>query len=237
MNIVLNSPIIWLVLTIGIYLMIAKIQANIKSTTLKPFVNPLLLSIIVIIIILILFDIPYEMYSNGGQYLSLFVTPATVALAIKLEKSFIYLKRYMQPVIIGIVSGAILHTILIIIFGVIFKFDYEMIATLYPKSITTAIAVDVSQSMGGLVSLTVAIVVVTGVVGNVIGESLLKSLNVTDPVAQGIAIGTSAHAVGTSKAIQMGELQGAMSSLAIVVTGIVMVLLAPVMSIILNWMF
>lgn len=236
-DILFNSPTIWIVLTIGAYLAIAKIQGQVKSATIKPFINPLLLAIVVVIVILLIFNIPYETYNEGGQYVGLFVTPATVALAIKLEKNFSYLKAYYKAILTGIVTGVVVHTVMIVLFGFLFNFDMQMVATLYPKSITTAIAVGVSESLGGLVPLTVSIVVITGVVGNVFGETIFKLFKITNPVAQGIALGNSAHAMGTSKAIEMGEVQGAMSGLAIVVTGIVVVALAPFVEPILNLMF
>lgn len=232
-----QSPTLWIVLTLGTYYFMTSVQGMVKSRMIKPFVNPLLLSIAILIAILILLDVPYDTYNKGGSYLSLFVTPATVALAIKLEKNFKYLKLYFKAIITGIFCGVVIHTVMIIIFGLIFKFDMQMVATLYPKSITTAIAVGVSESMGGLVSLTVAIVVFTGVVGNVFGESILKACGIDNPVAQGIAMGSAAHAMGTSKAIEIGEIQGAMSGLAIVITGVVVVILAPIVSPILIALF
>lgn len=227
MEILLKSPLLWIVITFGIYILMAFIQSHIKSLKLKPFVNPLLIAIAIIILLLLTFDIPYEDYQIGGNYIAFFVTPATVALAIKLEKNFYYLKRFYKAILTGIFMGTLAHTIMIFIFAVLFNFDSAMVATLYPKSITTAIAVGVSGSMGGFISLTVAIVVFTGVVGTVIGEPILKLFKIYDPVAQGVALGMSSHAMGTAKAIEMGDVQGAMSGLSIVVTGITVVVLAP----------
>lgn len=223
----LKNPLLWIVITFGAYLLVAFIQDKVKNPKIKPFINPLLLAIVIIILLLMTFDIPYKDYQIGGSYISFFVAPATVALAIKLEKNFYYFKRFYKAIITGILLGSLAHTAMIFIFAFIFKFDAAMIATLYPKSITTAIAVGVSESLGGIVSLTVALVVFTGVVGTVIGEPILKLFKVNDPVAQGVALGMSSHAMGTAKAIQMGEVQGAMSGLSIVVTGITVVVLAP----------
>lgn len=227
METLLKTPLLWIVITFGIYILITFIQSHIKNTKIKPFVNPLLLTIAIIILLLLIFDIPYEDYQMGGNYIGFFVTPATVALAIKLEKNFYYLKRFYKAILTGIFIGTLAHTIMIFIFAVIFNLDAAMIATLYPKSITTAIAVGVSESMGGIISLTVAIVVFTGVVGTVLGEPILKLFKIHDPVAQGVALGMSSHAMGTAKAIEMGEVQGAMAGLSIVVTGITVVVLAP----------
>ncbi len=219
----LGSPYLWISITVGFYLLAAQLQRRWPT----PLFNPLLFSIVMVIILLLVTGIPYETYEAGGSFISIFVTPATVALAIKLEKNFIYLKNNYKAILTGIFSGVILHTIMIFAFGLLFQFDVEMAATLFPKSITTAIAVGVSESLGGIVSLTVAVVVFTGIIGSVIGPSIFRFGKIKDPVAQGVALGSSSHAMGTAKAIELGDVQGAMSGLSIVVTGIVVVILAP----------
>lgn len=219
----LSSSSFWLAATLGIYLALAKLQARLKS----PLLNPLFLSTVILIIILINLDLPYESYMEGGRYIQIFVTPATVSLAIKLYKNFDYFKRYVKAIVTGIMVGVLAHTAIVAIASLIFNYDYQIAATLYPKSITTAIAVDVSATMGGLPSLTVALVVFTGVVGGIIAAPIFKACRIDDPVAQGIALGMSAHAVGTSKAIELGDLQGSMSSLALIFTGIITTLIAP----------
>lgn len=220
---ILSSPYLWIALTIGLYLLAAKLNAKWPN----PLFMPLVFTIIAIILLLLVTGIPLDTYRSGSQLFSLLVTPATVALAIKLEKNFVYLKKYYQAILTGIVSGVIFHTVMIYAFALLFHFNRDMVATLIPKSITTAIAVGVSESLGGIVSLTVAVVVFTGVIGAVAGETVFKLFKITDPVAQGVALGSSSHAMGTTKAIEMGEVQGAMSGLSIVVTGIVVVILVP----------
>ncbi|UUX33123.1 LrgB family protein [Fundicoccus culcitae] len=202
-----------------------------------PIFNPLIFAIIAIIIVLLLGDIPYETFNKGGQHINLLITPATVALAIKLEKNFIYLKRYYKSILTGIVLGVLFHSVMVIGFALLFRFDGQLAATLFPKSITTAIAVGISESMGGIVSLTVATVVFTGILGALVAPSVFKWFKIDDPVAQGVALGASSHAMGTTKAIEMGEVQGAMSSLSIVVTGIVVVIAAPIGQMVINALF
>ncbi len=219
----IDNPFLWLSLTIGIFLF----ATGLHNKWPNPLFTPLLFTIFVIIVLLSIANIPYETYESGGKLIGIFVTPATVALAIKLEKNFAYLKKYYVAILTGIISGVVLHTAMIFGFGFLFNFDTQMVGTLFPKSITTAIAVGVSESLGGVISLTVAVVVFTGIVGAVIGPSILKMAKIDDPVAQGVAFGSSAHAMGTSKAIEIGEVQGAMSGLSIIVTGIVVVALAP----------
>lgn len=229
----LMSPYLWIVLTAGLYLVAGKLNAKWPN----PLFTPLVFSIIVIILILLVTDVSLETYRSGGQFFSLFVTPATVALAIKLEKNFVYLKKYYKAILTGIFSGVIFHTLMIYLFALLFHFDRSMVATLIPKSITTAIAVGVSGSLGGIVSLTVAVVVFTGVIGALVGPTVFKVFKINDPVAQGIALGSSSHAMGTAKAIELGEVQGAMSGLSIVVTGIVVVILVPLTAPITNLLF
>lgn len=231
---ILNSSMLWISLTIGLYLLAGKLKEKWPK---NPLFTPLVFAIVAIILLLLVTGIPQETYNAGGQLFSLFVTPATVALAIKLEKNFIYLKKYYTAILTGIFSGVLLHTIMIYAFGLLFQFDMEMIATLVPKSITTAIAVGVSGSLGGIVSLTVAVVVFTGVIGAVVGPTVFKFAKIVDPVAQGVALGSSSHAMGTTKAIELGDVQGAMSGMAIVVTGIIVVILAPLTAPITNFLF
>lgn len=219
----LTNPLLWLTLTIGSYLLGSRLQ---KRWPIILF-NPLLFSIGLLIAVLSVLNIPYETYESGGKLISFFITPATVALAVKLEKNFVYFKKYYRAILTGIFSGVLVHSLLLFILGLFFKLDAVLIASLFPKSITTAMAISVSDSLGGIISLTVAFVVFTGIMGSVIGPTLFRILKVNDPVAQGVALGSSAHAVGTSAAIKLGEVQGAMAGVSIIVTGIVVVLFAP----------
>lgn len=193
----------------------------------NPLFTPLVFAIISIILLLLLTDIPYESYNVGGSFINLWITPATVALAIKLEKNFDYLKKYYPAILSGIALGVVFHTAILLAVSILFRFSPDMVATLFPKSVTTAIALGVSESMGGIVSLTVAIVVFTGVLGTIVGPPVFALLKITDPVAQGVALGSSSHAMGTAKAIEMGDVQAAMSGLSIILTGIIIVILAP----------
>lgn len=222
-DIVTASPLFGIVLSVGLYLLGAAFH---KRWPIAIF-TPLVFSIGIIIGILLVFDIPYEIYNEGGKFINLFVTPATVALAIRLEKNYDYLKNYYQSILIGITLGVLAHTIVVVLMAFLFQFNQDLFATLIPKSITTAIAVGVSESLGGISSLTVAIVVLTGIIGAVVGPPIFNIFKITDPVAQGIAMGSGSHAMGTTKAIELGEVQGAMSGTAIVVTGIIVVLIAP----------
>ena len=184
--------------------------------------NPLLISIILTIIVLVCAHIDYDTYNKGAVYLSWFLTPATVCLAIPLYEQWQLLKRNVKAVMLGITAGVL--TSLTTLMGL----THQEYVTMLPKSITTAIGMGVSEELGGYVTITVAVIVVTGVIGNILGEFICKLFRITEPISKGLAFGSSSHAIGTAKAIEMGEVEGAMSSLAIAVTGILTVVLASV---------
>jgi predicted murein hydrolase (TIGR00659 family) len=190
--------------------------------------NPLLISIVFVMGVLIIFDIDYTSYNNGAKYLSYLLTPATVCLAIPLYQQMELLKNNIKAIMVGILSGVITSLGSVLLFSILFHFTHEQYVTLLPKSITTAIGMGVSEEMGGVVTLTVAVIIITGVIGNMIAETICKLFHIDEPIAKGIAIGTSAHAVGTAKAMEIGEIEGAMSSLSIVVAGLMTVIGASI---------
>lgn len=189
--------------------------------------NPLLLSILFVIAVLLVFDIDYDTYNYGAQYLTYFLTPATVCLAVPLYRQFEILKKNVAAIMLSIGAGCISNAIAIGVLATVFHLSPTLKAALLPKSLTTAIAIGVSEELGGITSVTVVSVVITGILGATIAEKLFLLLKIEEPIAQGLASGTASHAIGTSKAMELGEVQGAMSSLAIVVTGILTVVLAP----------
>lgn len=219
-----SNPYFGLFLTFFFFLLGTLFQRRWPS---NPLFNPLVFSITSIIVILILTDLSYNNYNEGGRFINFWITPATVALAIKLEKNFVYLKKYYTAILSGIGLGVVFHTVILLSVSVLFQFNQELVATLFPKSITTAIALGVAESLGGIVSLTVAIVVFTGVLGTVVGPPIFALLKINEPVAQGVALGSGSHAMGTAKAIEMGDVQAAMAGLSIILTGIAVVILAP----------
>lgn len=193
----------------------------------KVFLNPLLIAVILIITFLLVTGISYETYEYGAKYLSYFMTPVTVCLAVPLYRQLQVLKENLAAILISIAIGCLTHAAVVIAILSVFGVEEQLIFSLLPKSITTAIALGVSSEIGGIQGITVIGVMVAGISGAVVGPALLKLVGVTEPVAQGLAIGSSSHAVGTSKAIELGEVQAAMSSLAIVVTGILTVVIVP----------
>lgn len=190
--------------------------------------NPLLISIIFVIIILLAFHVNYDRYNSGAKYLSYLLTPATICLAVPLYEQMELLKNNLKAILTGIISGVAASLGSIFLFSILFHFSHREYATLLPKSITTAIGMGVSEELGGIVTITVTVIIVTGVLGNIIAEKVCKIFRIKDPIAKGVAIGTAAHAIGTAKAMEMGEVEGAMSSLAIAVAGLITVVGASV---------
>lgn len=190
--------------------------------------NPLLISIAVVILILIVFHIDYESYQKGANLLSYLLTPATVCLAIPLYEQLELLKNNVKAIMAGLISGVLTSLISILAMALLFGFSHEEYVTLLPKSITTAIGMGVSEELGGMVTITVAVIIVTGIFGNVIGEQVCRLFRIREPIARGIALGSASHAIGTAKAMEMGEVEGAMSSLSIAVAGLLTVVGASV---------
>lgn len=192
------------------------------------FLNPLLISIIITIIVLVVSGVDYDTYNAGAQYLSWFLTPATVCLAIPLYEQWELLKHHWRAVFLGILAGVVTSMGTVCVLSWLMGLSHEEYVTLLPKSITTAIGMGLSEELGGYVTITVAVIVVTGVLGNIMGEVICKIFRITDPIAKGLAFGASSHAIGTAKAMEIGEIEGAMSSLAIAVTGLLTVLFSSI---------
>ena len=192
------------------------------------FLNPLLVAIIITVAAVLLLNVDYEVYNSSARYPSFLLTPATVCLAVPLYEQFDKLKENAAAILAGIFSGVLTSIASIFAMSKLFGFTKEEFVTFLPKSITTAIGMSVAEELGGYVSIAVAAIIVTGVLGNIICEAILKLFKIEDPIAKGAAIGTASHAIGTSKAIEIGEVEGAISSLSIVVAGIMTVLLSAV---------
>lgn len=222
----MNSTYFGVVITLVCYWGALLIAKKLKST----IFNPILIAAAMIITILLVFHIEYETYQQGAAYISYFLNPATVCLAIPLYRQFQVLKENLSAVFWGILSGCIACGITILGLAAVLGLPSELTASVLPKSITTAIALGLSEEIGGISSVTVAAVIITGIFGASIATVIYKIFKIEEPVAQGLAMGASAHAVGTSKALEIGEIQGAMSSLAIVVTGIMTVILVPLVA-------
>lgn len=190
--------------------------------------NPLLIAIVVSIIVLLIGKVDYKVYNQGAKYLSWLLTPATVCLAIPLYEQWGLLKKNFKAVLLGLIAGVVTSLGTVYVLSLIMGLSHKDYVTLLPKSITTAIGMGVSEELGGYVTITVAVIVVTGVLGNMAGALVCKIFRITEPISKGLAFGSAAHAIGTAKAIEIGEVEGAMSSLAIAVSGILTVVLSSV---------
>lgn len=190
--------------------------------------NPLLISVVLVIIILAVLDVDYASYKSSTQILSYLLTPATVCLAIPLYEQLELLKKNLKAVLAGLVSGVVTSLVTVLVCALLFGFSHEEYVTMLPKSITTAIGMGVSEELGGMVTVTVAVIIVTGILGNMIAEYVCRIFRIEEPVAKGVAIGSASHAIGTARAMEMGEVEGAMSSLSIAVAGLMTVVGASV---------
>ena len=204
------------------------IGTAVKKKTGLAILNPLLISIVITIGILLVFHIDYETYYEGAKYLSYLLTPATICLAVPLYEQFELLKKNWLAILLGIVSGVLTSMTTVLVLSILMGFDHASYVTFLPKSITTAIGMGLSEEMGGYVSITVAVIIITGVLGNIIAETVCKIFRITDPIARGIGIGSASHAIGTTRAMEMGPVEGAMSGLSIAVSGVITVFMAMI---------
>lgn len=226
----LNTPIFGAGLTIIVFFFSVYLGKRFKS----PLLNPIFVSISLIIVFLTIFKIDYTIYNKGGSIIAFFLEPATVVLAVPLYRQINLLKENLIPILVGILAGSITGIISIIFLGKIFNLDSTLLLSLIPKNTTSPIAMDISTQIGGNPALSIGFVVVTGVGGYIIGEKILKTFKIKNEVAKGIALGATSHASGTAKAIELGEVEGAMASLAIGVAGLITVFLAPLIISIFN---
>lgn len=221
-----NAAYFGIFLSIGCYLAGIWLKKRFKLA----LFNPLLVAVLLCMALLFAFDIDYETFNQGAQHLTYLLTPATVCLAIPLYEQISLLKKHAAAVLVGVASGVISCLGSILLLSFLFSLSHQQYVTLLPKSITTAIGMGVSDELGGMVTITVAAIILTGILGNIIAERVLKLFHIEEKVARGLAIGTAAHAIGTTKAMEMGRIEGAMSSLSIAVAGLMTVLAATLFS-------
>ena len=190
----------------------------------KEIFNPLLISVVLVILFLTVFRIDYESYEKSSKILTLLLTPATVSLAVPLYEEFRILKKNPVAILLGILSGVLASLGGILLLSLVFSLSHSEYVTLLPKSVTTAIGMPLSSEDGGYSSITVAAIIITGIFGNMTAELVMKVFRIKSPVAKGVAIGTASHAIGTAKAVEMGSVEGAVSSLSLVISGLVTII-------------
>ena len=208
--------------SIGAYMLGVFVKKRLRLAIL----NPLLVAVTLLIALLAALHIDYDAYNAGAKYVSWLLTPATVCLAVPLYQQLETLKKNLAAILCGITAGTLAGLGSVLGLAVLFGLSHQEYVTFLPKSITTAIGMGMAEELGGLTSITVAVIILTGIQGNIMAEGVLKLLRITDPVAKGLAIGTSSHAIGTTRAMEIGETEGAMSGLAIAVAGLITVVAA-----------
>lgn len=223
----LEQTSVWAVLlTLVAYGIGTFLQGKVK----KAWCNPLLIACVTLIVFLTLTDIPYTLYREKSAVVNDLLLPATVSLAIPLYEQWQMLRKNVVAVVCGIASGAVASVVCILAVAWVFHLEPQYAVSLMPKSVTTAIGTDVAAELGGIAALTAGVIILTGIVGNLMATGLCRLCRITDPVAKGVAIGTCSHAIGTSKALEMGQVEGAMSSLAIALAGIMTAVIVPVLA-------
>lgn len=222
MNELLQSPYFGIALTVAAYYVGVTMQKKTRS----PLCNPVLISVVLIVLVLVVFDIPYEAYYVGGSLINLLLMPATACFALSIYAKRALLKQFWLPVLAGCTAGVVASAGSVFALCRLFGLDRTMLMSLLPKSVTTPIAIAVAESHGGIASVAVAAVMVTGILGNLTAPLLIKVFRVKDPVAAGLGIGACSHAFGTAKAMELGETEGAMSGLAMGLCGILTVVAA-----------
>lgn len=225
-EVIVNSIYFGAALSLACYSLGLLIRKHVPSE----LCNPLLLATILIIILLKVFRIDYADYNHGAQYITALMQPATVCLAVPLFRRIQILQKNIGAILISIFCGCASHVLVVVGLGHLFKVDGVLIASILPKSVTTPIALGISAEIGGIEAVTVIGVVIAGMMGAIVAPWLYKVLKIQEPIAQGLGLGTASHAVGTAKAVELGEIQAAMGSLAIVITGIMTVVIVPLVA-------
>ena len=224
-----NIPLFPLVLTIGAY----QIGLWCQKKTRSAICNPLLIAVVLCIGVILLTGFDPQVYQSGTATISWLLTPATVCLAVPLYEQLKILRKHVKAVLIGIAAGTVSSLVSIFLLCRLFRLDDTLTVSMFSKSITTAIALELTKQGGGIPSLTSAAIVISGILGNLSGSAFCKLLNVTDPVAQGVGFGTASHAIGTARANDVHPITGAASSLALVVAGVLTAVLFPIMLVLL----
>ena len=221
-----NSSTWGAVLTVGCYCLFYLLQRRVRAA----WCNPLLLSCILIGAFLLTGGIPYAEYTRTSSLLSWLLLPATVSLAIPLYEQWELLRKNLTAILSGIAAGVITSLFCTVLLARLFSLDTHLAVSILPKSVTSAIGADVSKELGGIPVLTVVLIILTGIVGNMMAPTLCRWFRLKSPISRGIAVGSASHAIGTAKALEMGAVEGAMSSLSIAVSGILTAFLCPLVS-------
>lgn len=222
----LNSPLFGLTLSIFAYLIGILLYRRFPT----PLLTPLLVATVLLILFLKISGISYKTYYIGGSYLNTLIIPSTVALAIPLYRNFHLMKHHYRSILLGTGIACLVNTLYTALIAKLFGLNFFLAISLFPKSVTTAMALGISSKMGGITTITIAIVVITGIFTSVLGPILIKWCHIEDPIAIGLSLGGTGHAVGTGTALKYGQTEGAMAGLAIGITGLFYVFISPIIA-------
>ncbi|MGL5681464.1 MAG: LrgB family protein [Marinifilaceae bacterium] len=226
----LNSKVFLLTLTVGIYLLSCILYKRVKWG----IFNPIIISIMTICFILLIFDIEYSVYKKQTEFIDFLLGPSVVALGYKLYEQYDRIKPYIVVILFAIFTGSLTSLLSVIFIGRLLDVSPEIVASLEPKSVTTPIAISITEQLNGIPAITVVVVIGVGVLGAVLGPRTLKMLGIDTPIATGLALGATAHGLGTAKAMEMGALQGAISGMAIGLMGVITAILVPILEALLS---
>ncbi len=226
MNAIINSPLFGILLTLVAF----EIGVTISKKFKYSFLNPLLIGNILIVGFLLITGISLESYNVGGDYISVMLSPATVVLAVPLYRQISKLRQFWKPILAGICAGSLTSIACVILFSKLLGLSNTLMLSLLPKSVTIPMGSVISAQIGGIPSVTIIAITVTGITGAVAAPAVCRFCRIKHKVAQGIAIGTASHALGTTKAMELGEVQGAMSSLSIGIAGVFTAIAAPIIT-------
>ena len=196
----------------------------------SPIFNPILIGALIAAAFIWLLDIPYEKYAQSSNYITYLLAPATVALALPLYEQIELVKKHCAAIFISVTAGVIAGMVGVLCIAALFGLQHWQYVTMLPKSITTPIGISLSEELGGVREITVVVIVMTGIFGNITAEWVCKTFKITNPISRGLAIGNCSHVIGTSKAFEMGKIEGAMGGIAILIAGIITVFAAMLMS-------
>ncbi|MDY5213547.1 LrgB family protein [Intestinibacter sp.] len=223
---ILNTQLFGLITIIIFY----NIGLFIQKKARNPICNGLLIAIILIILFLKVTKIPYENFKIGADTINFMLGPVTIVLAVPLYRQLHLFKKYMKEILVGITTGVFISFVSVVLICKFANANPEILYSILPKSITTPMGISLSNILGGIESITVVCIILTGILGYIMGETVLKIGKIKHPISKGVALGTAAHAIGTSKALELGEIEGAMSSLSIGVAGCLTVILVPILA-------
>jgi len=223
-NLITNSTYFGIVITIAMFILATVINKKWPN----PFTTPLFLGTMFVIAILLSFKIPYNTYNNTAKYLTYFLVPVTVCFAVPMYRQLPLLKRHILSILFAMLVGVMASVLSICILVILFGLSDVIARSLVSISVTTALAIGITEKLGGMVSLTVSAVIITGILGASVSDKLCKWMNIKNQISRGLAIGNASHAAGTVKAMEMGKIEGSFSSLAIVLSGLMTAVIAPI---------